>query len=132
MLYVTFASYICWKKEDFVHLCVQVTCTIVDPLIYYVMSGDNASIDELVEVIVAAQITKNIEKEKDDISIICTKVLIFDSFEEIFNCYHGVISILPKVLKRKLMILPYFTQKVESSYVIFWRVFSTVIMLWQS
>ncbi|KAK4265967.1 hypothetical protein QN277_026948 [Acacia crassicarpa] len=35
--------------------------------------GDNAPIHELVDVIVAAQITKNAEKGKDDISIIFTK-----------------------------------------------------------
>ncbi|XP_054805685.1 probable inactive DNA (cytosine-5)-methyltransferase DRM3 isoform X1 [Prosopis cineraria] len=35
--------------------------------------GDNAPIHKLVDVIVAAQIAKNIEKEKDDVAIIYTK-----------------------------------------------------------
>ncbi|XP_028760065.1 probable inactive DNA (cytosine-5)-methyltransferase DRM3 isoform X2 [Neltuma alba] len=35
--------------------------------------GDNASIHGLVDVIVAAQIAKNVEKEKDDVAIIYTK-----------------------------------------------------------
>lgn len=54
---------------------------------WYFMSGDNASIHELVDVIVAAQIAKNSEKETDDIAIVYTKneVFIFDTFEKIFK-----------------------------------------------
>ncbi|KAF7837660.1 putative inactive DNA (cytosine-5)-methyltransferase DRM3 isoform X2 [Senna tora] len=54
--------------------------------------GDNASIHELVDVIVAAQIAKNVEKETDDIAIVYTKKEVNN--EKLFGTMEKTLQLL--------------------------------------
>lgn len=74
--------------EDHLHL--RITCVNKDFLIHCFISGNGASIPELVDFIFAAQIAKKMKKEIDDSDdITCydggNEVLIFDPINMIFH-----------------------------------------------